>query len=356
MMNPLASRELRTRFRGGRASWFVSVWLLVAAGIGYLTYLLARETASSSFGFQFGGGGQLAASMMGQMMFETLAFILLTGVLFVVPAIASLTIVGERERLTLQLLQVSQLGPVRIVFGKLASSLAYMLLLIVAVGPVLAVPLFIGGVRLRDVFAILGMIVAVAFTVGSIAIWSSARAKSTRGAVGAAYLWVFVLVGMTGLTSIGELYLLRGDTTEFFPANGREVYSLLPNPYLAMVSAAEEPLSLNDFQNPNFFGTSTPFAAVNELLVRRQIGDPYRAFEGGFIEADVAFPEPFNGQVVQPDTRIPQRRGPVWVRALLIYTIISALALWRSSMLVAAPASGSRKFRLPRKEIADAAA
>ncbi len=356
MINPLASRELLTRFRNTRSSWFVSVWLLSAAGIGYLTYLAARETARSFFQFQgVGGGVALASAAMGGFMFEALAFLLLTGILFIVPAIAALGIVSERERLTLQLLQVSQLGPVQIVMGKLVSALAYMLLLIAAVAPIMAVPLFIGGVTLREVLSVLGMLIAITIMVGAIGTWTSARARSVRGAVGAAYVWVFVLVVVTGLASIGEVFLGQDERSGFFPADGREIYTLLPNPYLALVSAVEEPLSSSDLQGSFFFGPSTPFAVVNELLVRRQVGDPFMFMDQGFVAepfAGDAFDDPFG----QGARELPQRRGPVWVRSLLIYTIVTALALWRASVLVSAPASGSRRLRLPRKESADAAA
>ena len=74
----------------------------------------------------------------------------------VVPGGVALSIVGERERLTLPLLQVSQLSAGQVVRGKLMSSMSYVMLLLVAVAPIVALPSLFGGVSLREAAAGLG--------------------------------------------------------------------------------------------------------------------------------------------------------------------------------------------------------
>ena len=120
-MNPVAIRELEERFRTVRSPILLSIWVLVAGALTFLAYLLARSAADaalSDVGFA-GIGSVLASNSMGVFIFEMVMVLLMTGVVFVVPGQAAVTIVGERERQTLQLLQVSQLSPDRIVTGKL---------------------------------------------------------------------------------------------------------------------------------------------------------------------------------------------------------------------------------------------
>lgn len=331
MLNPITRRELRTRFRTGRAALTVSAWLLFLGVAGYLIFRIAASIAGSQFRFG-GGSGVLAASYMGTMMFEMLSLLLLSAVLLVVPTVSALAVVGERERLTLELLQVSQLEPRQVVTGKLASSLAYLLLLVVAVAPILTLPLLIGGVTLLDILGALGMIAVTALMVGAVSIWISSAVKTSRGAVALSLLFVAVLVVGTLLAMAGELFAFQDEDGQFFPRSGREVVSVWPNPYFGMISAIEEPLTRLD--------RSTPFTPAKELLIRRQSGDiGLFGFAGGVDFVDGPFVEP--GVVVDEfglvEQSVTQRRGPVWVRTLALYTLITIVALWAASRRVAVP-------------------
>lgn len=333
MLNPITRREIKTRFRTGRSALTVSAWLLFVGVSGYLIFRIAQSFASDRFRFS-GGSAVLASSLMGSMMFELLALLLLSAVLLVVPTVAALAVVGERERLTLELLQVSQLRARHVVVGKLASSLAYLLLLVVAIAPILTLPLLIGGVTLLDIIAAIGMIGATAIMIGAVSIWISSAVKTSRAAVALSLLFVGLLVVGSLLAMAGELFAFQADDGQFFPRSGREVVSIWPNPYFGMISAVEEPI----LSPP---GGGTPFSAGHELLIRRQSGDVglFGGFaeqgfvEGPFIEGDFGIDE--FGQPLQAS--ITQRRGPVWVRTLAVYTVVTLLALWAATRRVAVP-------------------
>ncbi len=353
-INPVLSRELRQRFRRGRAPVFFTLWLAIVGAFAYLIFLAGRAFAQSFGGFGIGAFASSAA--LGRMMFELTAILIMTAVLFIVPGVMALSVVGERERLTLKLLQISQLRPLQIIFGKLASGLAYVLLLILAAGPVLMLPVIIGGVRLADALAALGITLLVAVTVGSISLWVSARAKTTRGAVAGSYLWAFILAAGTMMLLVAEILLIQPGGTPGGGAEGREFYSVWSNPYVAMVSAVNEPV---ESQGGVIFGT--PFMTAGELLSRRQ-GD--RIF-GGF---EVAREIPFGQGVVieeelfagdQPDQEV--LRGPIWIRSVIIYLVTIALTVWFGARAVAAPdrprlLARRRRDRAPAVETADAAA
>ena len=132
-MNPVARRELQERFRTLRSPMVLSIWVFAIGAITFLAYLFASARADErlqSFGSAgiAGFGSVVASSSMGQFILHALLIGLLTAVVFVVPGQAAVTIVGERERQTLELLQVSQMSAWGIVVGKLLSSIAFILL------------------------------------------------------------------------------------------------------------------------------------------------------------------------------------------------------------------------------------
>ena len=341
MINPLAARELRTRFHSSRSAWFLSIWIVGSGLLVYLVYSTARFTVRNMCGFGFGGGGGgaslLASSYMGQVIFESLIGLAMTGALLIVPAIAAVSIVGERQRLTLDLLQVSQLGPFRLVTGKLISSLAYVGLLLVAAAPVLTVPVLVGGVQVSDIFRGLAMIALVSVTVASISTWVSARAGSLGGAIAASYLWVFVLVVGTGILALGELRPF--DNTEVFPDGGREVVSMWANPYLALTSAVIEPLDPQDGAN-TFFGGGTPFDPARIFLIARQTGESF-----GFIEQEIFFDEfgLVEDFAAQDGPELP--RPSLWIYSVGMYLAMIGLSLWRATRLVSVPNTPRRLVR-----------
>jgi hypothetical protein len=356
-INPVTMREIRERFRRRRAITFLTLWIVLVIGLGYLIYLLARTWAGNA-GFFGGISPMLISSSLGRIMFELVSLLLLTGMLLVVPGIASLSIVGERERLTLPLLQVSQLKPGQIVFGKLGSSLAYQLLLLISVAPIMLIPMLFGGVGIWDVLIAVAVIAVTSVLIGSISVWVSARAKSTRGAVAGAYLWTFAIAAVTALALIGEVFFFAHSRNDQWGPNGRELYTAWLNPYIAMASAVDEPL----VNTNEFMVLSTPFDAIDALLERRQWGNrSFNAFPGMMVEPGVfvddgfrGFEEPEFGGVADREPN----RGPLWVRSLLLAAAITALVLWRAARHLAVPRSVSRQIlRLPRrKEPADAPA
>jgi len=339
-LNPVTMRELQERFRRPRAGVFVSVWAVAVIGIGYLIYLAARAWAANTGFFGWGMSQVLVNSSLGKSMFEMVSLLLLSAILLVVPGVAALSIVGERERLTLPLLQVSQLTPRQIVLGKLASSLAYLLLLLVVVAPIMLVPMLFGGVGLVDVLAALASIALSAVLVGSISVWVSARASTTRGAVAGSYALAFALVVGTGLLLIAELMLINpGGRT--WGTDGREVYSVWLNPYVAMVSAVDEPLAVTN----EFVALATPFDAVDSLLSHRQWGRDR-------INQDVFFEGPFTAVVESgaPGAAPEMNRGRLWVRSLLAAALVTILALWGAARRITVPAP-SRILAMKRRKV-----
>lgn len=330
-MNPVLTRELLERFRTRRAPWFIFGWTLGIGLIGYVVYLVGQQVANNFFGL----GRLVASGFMGRFLFQAMALLMMTAVVMVVPGVTALSIVGERERQTLSLLQVTQLSPFQLILGKLSSSLSYFLLLLVAVAPIMALPLLFGGMSFGDVFAALAIMIATAIMIGSVSLAISARARSSRGAVAGSYVFAFLIAFFTIAILLAELLVVRGAGGAIVPARGREVYSSWLNPYVAMVDAIEAPLAVRTD------GQLTPFTPIHSLLFARQgvSGGGVFGGGGGFVEQPA---------IVFDDGRqlVRLRRGPVWVRTLIIYVVVSVLALMRAGRTVRAPAA--RPFSLKR--------
>jgi hypothetical protein len=282
---------------------------------------------------------------MGRFMFEGITLVLMTAVIMVVPGLAALAIVGERERQTFPLLQVTQLKPMQLIGGKLWSSLAFLLLLILAITPVMALPLLYGGVAVSDVLIALGMILLTAVTLGCVSIYVSARAKSSRAAVAGSYLIAFFVGFFTFALLIAEMLVFAPNDNlgDPFGFQGRELYSIWANPYVGMVDAVEAPLSgVTDASGAG------PYSVLTQVLLRRQgLGFNAVPFGGvGFAEG-AANMMPF-GREIQPgvddaaaaaQVAPPLRRGPIWVRTVVIYLTIAFVSLIRAAAWVRAPAT-----------------
>lgn len=313
-MNPVLAREAKQRFRSRRAGVILAFWVGLLGAITYLVYVLGREVALNGFGV-----GRLASTaFMGRWMFHSIALLLLTAVVLVVPAIAAPSIVGERERQTFQILQVTQMSPLQLVLGKLSAAMAFALVLLFSVVPIAAIPLLFGGTSVSDVVAAVAMLMLTALMLASVATWTSSRAASTRGAVMGAYSVAFGLAFLTFVMLGAEFLAIQVlNDGNFDDADGREWVSALPNPYFGLVSAVEHPLGEPTAQDTVF----VPFQAL--LYAREQ-----QLFDN--FGAPVAF---------------ESERLPLWVYTSVIYVAITALSLWRATINVRAPSRHIRRVK-----------
>lgn len=128
----------------------------------------------------------LLAASIGQPMFQWVLFFVLILVCFIVPGLTAGAVAGERERQTLVPLQVTLLSPSSILVGKMAASLAFTSLLLVATLPLFSVAYVVGGVSFSQVLRGMAMALAVALTLGCLSIACSALLRRVQGATVAA--------------------------------------------------------------------------------------------------------------------------------------------------------------------------
>jgi len=367
---------VRERFRSVRGPIFLSVWALLFGVVAVTAYALSRAEANHAFaGFQGLGSSVLVGSTVGRQMFHVMLMLLMAGVLLVVPAQAGVAIVGERERTTLRLLQVSQLSASQIVLGKLASSLGFVFLLLVVAAPLLVIPVLIGGVSVTQVLSGLGVIAATAVATGALAVAASARARTTQGAVLSSYLWVFGLGFGTMLLLLVEVFFFGPSRYESGFAGqvgfevardqGRELYAAHLNPFIALIDATGNPLRYESNLVDSPFEEFT-VRQLNRVLLKRQgfafgvtsdpnfgsslfgnLGGGFGGFGGG------PFPVGFRGDFIENGlggfaataAQAPQAttfeaiRPQVWPWTLGILLGLTVLSVW----------SAIRQVRVPRR-------
>lgn len=197
-VNPVVGRELTERLRGLRAFVAVSIFVLLLT----LTAFLVFEGSGAAT-----DGDLSTRTSVGRLVFESVLLIMTALVLFFVPGIAAGAIAGERERQTLATLQVTLLRPRSILAGKIVAALAYLVLLIIAALPVLAVAWMLGGIRVVDIVRGVVGVTAVALLVAVMVVAISTFARRVQTATILAYAFSALLL-ITGPVLFGIVAVL----------------------------------------------------------------------------------------------------------------------------------------------------
>jgi len=170
--NPLLIKELRGRMRGARAFVVLTVYLLLLScftSIIYYAYTAATR----------GPGGGLTTAYLGKVIFASVILMEIFMVVFITPAFTAGAISGERERRTYELLRTTLLPARRLVFGKLASALTYIFLLILAAVPLESLAFVLGGVVVEELVLALVILLVTAFTFAAIGLFFSSIVRTT---------------------------------------------------------------------------------------------------------------------------------------------------------------------------------
>lgn len=125
--------------------------------------------------------------------FVQFAFLQLTAVLLLGPALVGGTVASERERRTLEYLLASDLSSAEIILSKLGAGLLKLGVLVLVGVPVLALTMLFGGVPPELLLAVVAITLSTMLFVASASLLVSVRARRARDAVATTYLAVIVL-------------------------------------------------------------------------------------------------------------------------------------------------------------------
>jgi ABC-2 type transport system permease protein len=362
-VNPVLEREVRERMRGTRSVVVLTVYLVLLIAIFFLVY--SALTGSSS------GSSTVApteVARLGRSIFEYVLFFMLLLVVFLVPGFTSAAIAGERERQTLIPMQITLLRPHSIATGKVAASVAYLLLLMVATMPLLAVAYLIGGVGFDDALRGLAAVLFTGVVLAAVTVACSAITRRVQTATVLAYgVTVLLIFGTaTAYAALGAALQARN---QFAPARPPAALLWL-NPFVltgsviggdAGVAESNQgfggvgDVGFDDFGNPirSEEPVNSPFRVVREAMKPQNevptmatsdmIGGPIAVADGGGVMVGA------QGQVIQqeqpsevdrwgPDTRFDGFTG--W--SILALTALGALSIWTASRRLRTPAERER--------------
>jgi ABC-2 type transport system permease protein len=230
--NPLVLKDGLSRVRSWRAPLVVAIYLTLQGLFAVL--IVTAQLATSRHGWGY--------AQLGSTAFSALVVVQLALVCLFAPALAAGAISGERERQTLDVLLVTLVSPLGIVWGKLVVSVAFILLLVTAALPVLATVFLFGGVDLEQFLLCQLLILSTAMTLGAASLFLSALFRRTLLATVVAYGLAFA--GTAGTWIVGTIltqitYITRQPPRPGFSPDPHPL--LWVNPIQAMVSVLSTP-------------------------------------------------------------------------------------------------------------------
>ncbi len=191
--NPVITKELRGRMRGTRTYWLLFGYLLLLSLILFFPYLGWWNQHSN----EMERGGASAGFTVGRTFFQILFYSQAVMIALITPALTAGAISVEREQRTFEMLRGTILRPRAIVWGKLASSVSFVALLLTSSLPLLSLCFLLGGVSPGEVFFAYILLVGDAFLFGAVGLCWSAYAASTATATVLSYATLIVFFVVT---------------------------------------------------------------------------------------------------------------------------------------------------------------
>ncbi|MHB0935064.1 MAG: hypothetical protein ACYDCO_04615 [Armatimonadota bacterium] len=181
---PMVRKEMRSLMRGRRAPVILFSSAAVAAGVGCGTYFLGFQSVS--------GAGAYAE--VGRQLFGVLILLEAVLVLVLMPALCAGSMLREYRQGTLESLLLTRLTPRNVIAGKLYAALGFVLVVLLAVLPVMAVAFLLGGVSPWEVLAMHLLLLVFAWCAGATSLYMAARFPRGEGAFAPAYLLAFAWI------------------------------------------------------------------------------------------------------------------------------------------------------------------
>ncbi len=183
LLNPILTRELRARWRGGRSMILVFGYvslLAIAAGIVYASASISNDASAVSRDL----------ARVGHDLFITLSTLQIIAWMLIGPALTATSIAAEREHGLLELLQLTPLSSWRICGGKLGSAFLLVVLLMFAPLPVTALCFLLGGVSPGEFCIALAVQIATVTAGMCLGLWASSRSRRATSAMTSTFVIV----------------------------------------------------------------------------------------------------------------------------------------------------------------------
>lgn len=227
--NPVLTKELKQRFRHRKGAVTLFLYLLV---IG--SFILG--TIYVNWRYQ----GLRFDPRTGRELFMILSVFQLFLLGFVTPGLTAGTISGERERQTLNVLLTTELTPASIIVGKMLSSCAFTLLLIICTLPLYSLVYMLGGVAPAQLAGVFAFYIVTMFLFSAVGVACSTYFKRTSVSTVTAYgIVVFLGAGTAALAAFIQVFLRKpGAMMDYLPVPVQLLLDI--NPVMALIRVMGE--------------------------------------------------------------------------------------------------------------------
>lgn len=290
--NPVYKREMAVRARSFRIPLLLMVFNGILAAAALLNMYSSVVQVKVSNRVHYESFLQLYAFV------ATLEFLLL---MFIMPALTSGGISGERERHTLDLMFTTRLTAADIVLGKLASALSQLLVMAFSSFPILLLTFVYGSMGFEELILLMICYVTAALFCGSLGIFASAFMKRSTFSNVFTYGTLLVLVAGTYLLNqfllgvsemeVNSMVIQAGESRPV-PNSGWAVYLLLLNPVSMFAELLEQQIAGGggQFVVQYFLGAeSGNFVTEHWIWVSAAI---QLVLSAGFVRGAIWFLEP----------------------------------------------------------------
>lgn len=252
--NPIALKELRGRMRGARAFIVLTIYAGLMSLFTIILYALYSSSVSS--------GASATGGVIGKLIFGGVVAVELFLVCFVAPAFTAGAISGERERQTYDLLRTTLLPARKLVWGKLLSALAYVVLLLVVAIPLQSLAFLMGGVTFEEVAISLWLLFVTAVGFGTVGIFFSTYTRKTLNASILTYTFALVATVALPLLTLGLAGILA--PLQFSASNNAALAEGLIY-YVMMAMTSLSPLGAAVMSEITLLGQGTVFFYTQTL-------------------------------------------------------------------------------------------
>lgn len=216
-------KEFRQKARGLATVGVLTFVLSIIALVSYMVLLSGYAGLAGGFSTTSSVGRSLAVGVL----IVQLILMAVFGLSFNGSAITQ-----ERDRETIDLMNLTLLGNADIVLGKMASSMIYIILLLFAGLPFFALSYTFGGWEMGELAAAMAVELALVFLVSAWGLFISVTSKDTRAALGRTFAVLIFGAVITLYFGVKISSALQADVNWFENVFG--IFSILFNPAFAL--------------------------------------------------------------------------------------------------------------------------
>lgn len=201
-LNPIVKKDFKVTARSMKMAWGLMAYEAILA----FMFIIVLSIFSLETGYNYQNIYSELISIFPLMGIGQVSMTALT-----IPIMTASSISGEKERQTFDIMLTTCLSPGAIVAGKVFSSVAEVMLYVVASIPIMALAFVLGGLSWGTLFLFLVVIFVFAILAGSIGVFCSSISRKSIVSIILAFVAYFLVCFLTFLPMIITLFATRGD-------------------------------------------------------------------------------------------------------------------------------------------------